>query len=472
MTRYASAEILSRTQKTGGDFNINSNFFSASYPLVNASTGRSWSGIGVSLIDDRSGGIFSTQEAGLTYAANIRVARFQILSFGVKALYQSKRLSTNGFYTGSQFVPDRGFDGSISSGEPSGVLQKSYATFSMGMQYLQIDRTGNSTSYWGISLFDLNQHEDFYFKTNTSLSSTVVINGGFEAYRHNALGIFPEILFTGNSGNQIFNIGARFQYDLQNPKDHVNILAKYVPGRSGIIGFQLDREIFALGVSYDFPVFTANAGNLGALEIGLVLRKLVNPKSRSRNTASKKKTIPTKPGNNGMVRAPKLKPVEKKVTSPKDSLLKETPSGIEIVKNDSLPSNGNAQAGKIKSEPFLVEKITLRFHFEFNSIDLDDETEDFLSNLETTLKEDPRMKLKVTGHTDNRGNEKFNQRLSVKRAQTVKDFLIKKGIDPSRVEVDGKGWSEPIDDNDTDEGRSKNRRVEIAVLRDGEAIQK
>src|SRR6478736_1924278 len=187
MTRYASAEILSRTQKTGGDFNINSNFFSASYPLVNASTGRSWSGIGVSLLDDRSGGIFSTQEAGLTYAANIRLARFQVLSFGVKALYQSKRLSTNGFYTGSQFVPDRGFDGSISSGEPSGVLQKSYATFSMGMQYLQIDRTGNSTSYWGISLFDLNQHEDFYFKTNTSLSSTVVINGGFEAYRYNTL---------------------------------------------------------------------------------------------------------------------------------------------------------------------------------------------------------------------------------------------------------------------------------------------
>jgi len=471
MTRYASTEILSRTQKTGGDFNISSNFISASYPLINASTGRSWSGIGVTLLDDRSGGIFSTQEAGFTYAANVRLARFQVLSFGVKALYQSRRLSTDGFYTGNQFVPDRGFDGSISSGEPSGVLQSSYTTFSTGMQFLKTDRVGNLSSYWGISLFDLNHPEDLYFKTNTSLSSTLVVNGGFELYRYNALAVFPEILYTGSSGNHLFNIGARFQYDLQNPKDHINILTKYVPGRSGIIGFQLDREIFALGISYDFPVFTTNVGNLGALEVGLILRKLVNPKSRSRTTASKKKT-PTKPGSNGMVHAPKIKPVEKKIASPKDSLQINTPSEIEIVKNDSLPTNGNAQAGKIKSEPFLVEKITLRFHFEFNSVDLDDETEDFLSNLETTLREDPRIKLKVTGHTDNVGNEKFNQRLSVKRAQTVKDFLVKKGIDPSRIEVDGKGWSEPIDNNDTDEGRSKNRRVEIAVMRETAAMQK
>lgn len=465
-TRYASAELLSRSQKTGGDFNINSNFISASYPLVNASTGRPWSGIGVTLLDDRSGGIFSTQEAGLTYAVNKRLTRFQVLSFGVKALYQSRRLSMDGFNTGSQFVPDRGFDGSIPSGEPASVLQNSYFTFSAGLQFIQSDRRGNPTSYWGISLFDLNKHEDLYFKMNTSLSSTLVINGGFEVYRYNALAIFPEILFTGNANNHIFNLGARFQYDLQNPKDHVNILTKYVPGRSGIIGFQLDRETFACGISYDFPVFTSNAGNLGALEIGLALKAPVNPKLRGKNYTRRKKT-PNKPVSNGMVRRPKLKPVEKTI-DPKDTLQTATPSEIEIVKNDSLVQNqnGTAEVGKIKSEPFLVEKITLRFHFEFNSVDLDDETEDFLSNLESTLTEDPRMKLKVTGHTDNVGNEKFNQRLSVKRAQTIKDFLVKKGIDPSRIEVDGRGWSEPIESNDTDEGRSKNRRVEIAVMRE------
>jgi type IX secretion system PorP/SprF family membrane protein len=461
-TRYASASVLSRTQKTGGDFNINSNFIAATYPLINASTGRAWSGIGITLMDDRSGGIFNTQEAALTYAVNVRLSRFQLLSFGAKALYQSRRISMDGFYTGSQYVPDRGFDGNISSGENFGTLQSNYTTFSTGVQFLQTDRKGNLTSYWGLSLFDLNQHEDIFFKTSTALSSTLVINGGFEAYRYQALAIYPEVLFTGNSGNSALNVGARFQYELQSPKDHLNILTKYVPGRSGILGLQLDREIFALGVSYDFPLFTSNAGNMGALEVGLVVRKLVSPRARSRSK-QKQKPTPGKPASNGMVRRPKLKPPLR--STPSDSALTPAPPEVEIVKNDSLPLNGNAQVGKIKSEPFLIEKITLRFHFEFNSIDLDDETETFLESMEATLKEDARMKLKITGHTDNIGNEKFNQRLSVKRAQTVKDFLVKKGIDPTRIEVDGQGWNQPIESNDTPEGRSKNRRVEIAVLR-------
>ncbi len=464
-TRYASAELVSRTQKTGGDFAINSNFISASYPLVNASTGRPWAGIGVSLLDDRSGGIFSTQEAAVTYAVNVRVSRYQVLSLGAKVLYQSRRISMDGFYTGSQYVQDRGFDQGIASGEPSGDFRTGNTTFSAGIQWIQTDRNGQPTSYWGLSLFDINQREDVFFKSNIPLSSTFVLNGGFELYRYNALAVFPEVLYSGNSNNHVFNIGTRFQYDLQSPKDHINLLTKYVPGRSGILGLQLEREVFSLGASYDFPLFTTNAGNLGAFEIALAFKKLVNPKAKNRNRKQTKQ-IPSKPVSNGMVRRPKLKPVPKQNQTPKDSLVTtSSPAEVEIVKTDSLPPNGNAEVGKIKSEPFLVEKITLRFHFEFNSIDLDDETEAFLENLASTLKEDSRMKLKITGHTDNIGNEKFNQRLSIKRAQTVKDYLTKKGIDPARVEVDGKGLSEPIDTNETEEGRSKNRRVEISVYR-------
>ncbi len=113
----------------------------------------------------------------------------------------------------------------------------------------------------------------------------------------------------------------------------------------------------------------------------------------------------------------------------------------------------------------MVEKITLRFHFEFNNVDLDDETEDFLANLSMSLKEDSHLRVKITGHTDNIGHEKFNQRLSVKRAEAIRDFLIKNGIDAQRLSVEGKGLTEPVDSNENEEGRAKNRRVEIAVFR-------
>jgi type IX secretion system PorP/SprF family membrane protein len=89
-TRYATVSLLSRTQKTGGDFNIMSNFLSSTYPLLNRSTGRPWSGIGITLMDDRSGGIFKTQEAALSYALHLRLNRFQLLSLDLKVSFKPK----------------------------------------------------------------------------------------------------------------------------------------------------------------------------------------------------------------------------------------------------------------------------------------------------------------------------------------------------------------------------------------------
>src|ERR1700741_5313487 len=110
VSSYAQIDLDSRTQKTGGDFNIYSNYIAATYPLLNRSTGLPWSGIGFSAVDDRSGGVFGTQEISASYAMNMRLSRYQLLSFGLRGLYQISRLSLDGFYTGSQYIPGRGFN--------------------------------------------------------------------------------------------------------------------------------------------------------------------------------------------------------------------------------------------------------------------------------------------------------------------------------------------------------------------------
>lgn len=76
------------------------------------------------------------------------------------------------------------------------------------------------------------------------------------------------------------------------------------------------------------------------------------------------------------------------------------------------------------------------------------------------------MKVKIIGHTDNIGHEKFNEKLSLKRAESVKKFLVKNGLNEARVTVDGKGMRAPIAENDTEENRAKNRRVEILLYRE------
>jgi type IX secretion system PorP/SprF family membrane protein len=463
LNNYASASINYRNQKTGSDFAISSNFLTLSMPFVNPSTGRACSGVGISLMSDRTAGVFTTQEATLNYAANIQISRRQLLSIGFKGLYQSRRINLNGFYTGAQYIPDRGFDQSIFNGESFSQLTNSFFTISSGLYWQETDRHDRSLNYLGISFFDINKPNDSFLDDPNRLSSTLVLNGGFKIYQEGNISVFPEVLYTLSSANSLVNGGFRFQYDIRQIPNQiaaqVDIITKYVPGRSGIIGFQFHTDKVSFGASYDFSVFKQNVGNLGALEIALELRKLVDPKKRIKNRNSKQTKQP----------AAKSKPTFKSNTK---ALIKED-SLITITKNDSIavaiPTHSidsldaQASSGLIKHEPLLIEKIVLNFHFEYNSVELDDETKSFLNDLAATLEANENLNLSIIGHTDNLGSAKFNQHLSLKRANAIKHFLIKRNIDPARLTTDGKGLEEPIADNESDTGRAKNRRVELKI---------
>ena len=68
------------------------------------------------------------------------------------------------------------------------------------------------------------------------------------------------------------------------------------------------------------------------------------------------------------------------------------------------------------------------------------------------------------GHTDSIGSDVYNQRLSVRRAESIKAYLVSKGIEPNRIYTEGKGEKQPVASNKTKDGRAKNRRVEIEVI--------
>ena len=70
----------------------------------------------------------------------------------------------------------------------------------------------------------------------------------------------------------------------------------------------------------------------------------------------------------------------------------------------------------------------------------------------------------AVGHTDSVGSDAYNQKLSVKRAEAIKAYLVSKGIEKNRIYTEGKGEKQPVADNKTSEGRAKNRRVEIEVV--------
>jgi outer membrane protein OmpA-like peptidoglycan-associated protein len=117
----------------------------------------------------------------------------------------------------------------------------------------------------------------------------------------------------------------------------------------------------------------------------------------------------------------------------------------------------------IKFEPaktFVLENV----EFDFGKATLRPQSYAVLDDLIEWLNRKPDGRIEIGGHTDNVGTDAKNKVLSLERAKSVVAYLIGKGIAASRVEAKGYGADEPLEENDTEEGRQKNRRTEVKIL--------
>jgi outer membrane protein OmpA-like peptidoglycan-associated protein len=118
---------------------------------------------------------------------------------------------------------------------------------------------------------------------------------------------------------------------------------------------------------------------------------------------------------------------------------------------------------KVKLTARKIE-ILEQVHFETNKDVIRHESFDLLNDVAQVFKDNPQIKkVLIEGHTDNKGNPKKNLLLSQKRAESVKKFLVKAGVNPDRLECKGFGQEKPIEDNKTATGRAANRRVEFSI---------
>lgn len=144
----------------------------------------------------------------------------------------------------------------------------------------------------------------------------------------------------------------------------------------------------------------------------------------------------------------------------------------EEKKADAAPTHSAEAAKKAptaaakKEVPAEVARLIANFQrvqFGFDSSDIDAESQAALKENAEIMQQRPDVKVEIQGHADERGTNEYNLALGDKRAQGVRDYLVRSGIDGSRVTTVSYGEEKPVDESSTETGWSKNRRAEFRV---------
>ncbi len=149
------------------------------------------------------------------------------------------------------------------------------------------------------------------------------------------------------------------------------------------------------------------------------------------------------------------------VVSDVNSLM--TPAGMDAYAKDVFYKEVQEAKPVPVAAPMEKEVITFSLHFGFDKYQITDEMIPVLEQAKMILEENAKATYEIAGHTDWTGTEQYNQGLSERRANSVKQWLIDNGVSTSRLSAVGYGELSPKYDNNTKEGRRLNRRVEITT---------
>jgi len=145
---------------------------------------------------------------------------------------------------------------------------------------------------------------------------------------------------------------------------------------------------------------------------------------------------------------PDIPDIEKKVAKEEAKPKEEIKPQVETTKKENV-------------EPLLTQA---RIHFPFNKASIKKEYLPYLNIIVKKLKEDNSKKVKIIGYTDNIGSKNYNDKLAKKRAMAIKNYLVKKGISPNRIIIEGKGKSDYLASNNNEINRFTNRRADFFIV--------
>jgi type IX secretion system PorP/SprF family membrane protein len=452
----ASLSFLNRKTQIGPGINYQNNVLNTKYPLIDKKTGKRYGGIGVHFLQKDAGNsdLLESITLGLSVAYNLNIAKEQYISFALQSNYNNIKTSVESLTSGNQWLANEfRFDRNAPLGEPIAQNRVNYFSMNAGAMWYLIDKTTqNQKAFIGFSAFNLNKPNQSFFQGQSKIPVGYLMNAGGILYHKNSYQLVPQILYQYDNHASIVNVlvSNRIFFTNENPYDvlrsgSIELLSKYDMKKDLAFGIVFHQPGISFGFNYNFPLASQKQDQYfkSAFEFGVRLSKLIFKAEPTRVTIATITSTPKRnfdfgnqiqSGNNNAVQSPKAE--------------------TEIIQKNI------EDYSKVAAVQFELEKD---FKFAFGRTELNDEAKIYLDDLLSLLQKNPEYNLEIIGHTDNVGKHMVNYKLSSGRAQAVADYLMQKGLSKDRIRAKGMGDTQPVAPNDTEENRSKNRRVQFLI---------
>lgn len=394
------------------------NFLSA-----NTRVGKSL-GLGANVLLDQIG-MYQNMSASGSIAYGFNFAKFHTIRLGLSAGYFQTRLDPTGAvaFDNADVIVNGGIQSSSALSTDAGILYK-FKRFQISFASQQLFETRSNFNYSQLDGYGLKRH----FTGFTS----------YEFLLNKRLSLTPSVLYKSVSNNHQLDFNADLNYN-----DFISggLGYRMDVGLIGRIGVNI-RKLFFIGYAYVVPMQNIASYSGGSHEIALGLKFC----------KKKKEELP----NDHLT---DVEPISRSIDTV--TIVEYTVDTLIVERVDTVFIERPMASDVEVKEALVMASEHLEFEND-KSIILKKSYGDLeaLTNLLLIREE---LNISLSGHTDNNGTEAYNMRLSENRVKAVKMFLMANGVDGNRIKTSHFGESKPISDNKTEEGRSKNRRVEMEV---------
>ena len=433
------------------NINTQSAYLILSRPLYK--NNKKYGGFGFSVLSDKGGNVQQLSCEGITgaYAHEIQLTSWSRLSLGLQAAYFMKKIDTRQFSTGNQWIEGIGYDPAAGNGEEFESLTTGSFTLSSGLFWYIPSDDRTIKFYLGFAMYNLSKPKYSFFGTEHTEPFKYVANTGYEVFRKGSFSIIPQALYYNSYYQHNLTIGSKWSYRFNIIKNSrlfssgsMDLITDYKINEGLAVGVQVNQPGFSFGIGYGF---TDNFADNYTPEKGIVEISFSVKKSLFREPKKKKVVSDTdyhlEQPRNFVFNKPE--PIKDKTVVEKDE--------VKDIKKDIRRESG-------KEIKFKLQKD---FRFGFNKAGLNEEAKSYINDIVILLAENEMLNIEIIGHTDNVGTRVANQKISEQRAEVVKNYLVEKGIDIDRIKTRGMADKQQLFENDTEENRSKNRRVEFVI---------